>query len=166
MIMKIMKIDTDCTDNGAGIRTTIYVSGCTHYCKGCHNPSSWNPLNGDDYEIDELVKIIEENSLADVTISGGDALTCQYEETLKLVKAVKERTNKNVWLYTGYRFKELLEDKLDILSYIDVIIDGRFDSSKKDLCLLFRGSSNQRIIDVPQSLKESTIVLWRNGEYI
>jgi len=164
--MKIMNIDTDCTDNGAGIRTTIYVSGCTHYCEGCQNPSSWNLLNGQDYEIDKLIEIIEENSLADVTISGGDSLTYQYEDTLNLVKAIKQRTIKNVWLYTGYRFEELLEEKKDILSFVDVIIDGRFDISKKDLNLLFRGSSNQRIIDVQRSIKENTIILWKNGQYI
>jgi anaerobic ribonucleoside-triphosphate reductase activating protein len=163
--MKVMNIDTDCTDNGAGIRTTIYVSGCTHYCTGCQNPSSWNASNGQDYDIEKLIEIIEENSLADVTISGGDSLTCQYEDTLKLVKAIKQRTNKNIWFYTGYRFEEVLEEKKGILSYIDVIIDGRFDLSKKDLNLLFRGSANQRIIDVQRSIKEDNIIIWNDGHY-
>ena len=113
--MKIMNIDTDCTDNGKGIRTVIYVSGCIHYCEECHNPSSWNPNNGHDYDTDELIEMIEENSLADVTISGGDSLTFQYEETLKLVKMIKDRTNKNIWLYTGYIFEEILENKKEIL---------------------------------------------------
>jgi anaerobic ribonucleoside-triphosphate reductase activating protein len=163
--MRIMNIDTDCTDNGKGIRTVIYVSGCTHYCEGCHNSSSWNPNNGHDYDTDELIEMIEENSLADVTISGGDSLTFQYEETLKLVQTIKDRTNKNIWLYTGYIFEELLENKNEILPYIDVMVDGRFDTSKKDLNLLFRGSSNQRIIDVQQSVKKDHLVLWEQGQY-
>ena len=163
--MKIMNIDTDCTDNGKGIRTVIYVSGCTHYCEGCHNSSSWNPNNGHNYSLDDLIEIIEENSLADVTISGGDSLTFQYKETLNLVKAIKEKTNKNVWLYTGYTFEEIRENKQEMFRFIDVMVDGRFEMSKKDLTLLFRGSSNQRIIDVQQSLKQNQIVLWKQGQY-
>jgi anaerobic ribonucleoside-triphosphate reductase activating protein len=150
--MRIMKIDTDSTDNGNGIRTVIYVSGCTHYCKGCHNPSSWNANNGLEYSISELIEIIEENPIADVTISGGDSLTIQYEDTLMLVKEIKAKTNKNVWLYTGYVFEEIPEHKKEILQYLDVMIDGRFELAKKDLRLLFRGSSNQRIIDVQKSM--------------
>ena len=163
--MRIMNIDTDCTDNGKGIRTVIYVSGCTHYCEGCHNLYSWNPNNGHDYDTDELIEMIEENSLADVTISGGDSLTFQYEETLKLVKTIKNRTNKNIWIYTGYIFEEILENKKEILPYIDVMVDGRFETSEKDLNLLFRGSSNQRIIDVQQSVKKDHLVLWEQGQY-
>lgn len=163
--MKIMNIDTDCTDNGKGIRTVIYVSGCTHYCKGCHNPSSWNPDNGHDYNMDELIEIIEDNSLADVTISGGDSLTFQYEETVKLVKAIKDKTNKNIWLYTGYSYENVLLNKKEVLPYIDIMVDGKFDISKKDLNLLFRGSSNQRIIDVKQSIEENRLIIWRNGHY-
>lgn len=163
--MKIMNIDTDCTDNGKGIRTVIYVSGCTHYCKGCHNPSSWNPDNGHDYNMDELIEIIEDNSLADVTISGGDSLTFQYEETVKLVKAIKDKTNKNIWLYTGYSYENVLLNKKEVLPYIDIMVDGKFDISKKDLNLLFRGSSNQRIVDVKQSIEENRLIIWRNGHY-
>lgn len=163
--MKIMNIDTDCTDNGKGIRTVIYVSGCTHYCKGCHNPSSWNPDNGHDYNMDELIEIIEDNSLADVTISGGDSLTFQYEETVKLVKAIKDKTNKNIWLYTGYSYENVLLNKKEVLLYIDIMVDGKFDISKKNLNLLFRGSSNQRIVDVKQSIEENRLIIWRNGHY-
>lgn len=147
-----MKIDTDATDNGNGIRTVIYVSGCTHYCEGCHNPSSWNANNGIEYSISELIEIIEENPIADVTISGGDSLTIQYEDTLMLVKEIKAKTNKNIWLYTGYVFEEIPEHKKEILHYLDVMIDGRFELANKDLRLLFRGSSNQRIIDVQRSM--------------
>lgn len=163
--MRIMKIDTDSTDNGNGIRTVIYVSGCTHYCEGCHNPSSWNANNGREYSISELIDIIEENSISDVTISGGDSLTFQYEDTLMLVKEIKAKTDKNIWLYTGFVYEELPEYKKEILPYLDVIIDGQFELVKKDLRIMFRGSSNQRIIDVQRSIKDGTTILWRDGQY-
>jgi len=160
-----MNIDTDCTDNGNGIRTVIYVSGCSHYCKGCHNPYSWNENHGREYSISELIEIIEENPISDVTISGGDGLTFQYEDTLRLVQEIKTKLNKNIWLYTGYVFEELPEHKKKILPYLDVIVDGRFELSKKDLHLMFRGSSNQRIIDVQRSIKEGIATLWKDGQY-
>ncbi|KIY23490.1 MULTISPECIES: anaerobic ribonucleoside-triphosphate reductase activating protein [Mesobacillus] len=163
--MRIMKIDTDSTDNGNGIRTVIYVSGCIHYCEGCHNPSSWNVNHGMQFRINELIDIIEENTISDVTISGGDSLTFQYEDTLRLVKEIKAQTNKNIWLYTGYIFEELPETKKEILPYLDVIVDGRFEVAKKDLRILFRGSSNQRIIDVQRSLEDGTTILWKDGQY-
>lgn len=159
--MKVLNIDTDCTDNGNGLRTTIYVAGCMHHCEGCQNPSSWNPNSGFDYTIDQLIEIIQENELADVTLSGGDSLTFQYNDTLELVKYIKMKTDKNIWVYTGYEFEYLLENKKEILPYIDVIVDGKFIKSKRDLNLLFRGSSNQRIIDVQQSLKENKTILWK-----
>jgi anaerobic ribonucleoside-triphosphate reductase activating protein len=162
--IKILNIDTDCTDNGIRIRTVIYVSGCSHHCIGCHNPQSWNPNFGVEYSIEEIINIIQENSLADVTISGGDGLTYQYEQTLELVKEIKRKTNKNIWLYTGYTFEELLKNKKDILFYLDVVVDGRFDVTKKDLKLLFRGSHNQRIIDVKRSLDKKDIILWKKED--
>lgn len=150
--MKILNIDTDCTDNGIGLRTTIYVAGCWHFCKGCHNPFSWNKNRGEDLTINEIIDIILENELADVTISGGDPLTFQYEETLKLVKTIKERTNKNIWLYTGFTFDEVYNLRREILEYIDVLVDGKFQIENRDLTLRFRGSSNQKIINVRNEL--------------
>ncbi|WP_425514321.1 anaerobic ribonucleoside-triphosphate reductase activating protein [Lentibacillus saliphilus] len=160
-----MNIDTDCTDNGTGLRTTIYVSGCWHFCKGCHNPTSWNKRHGTEMSIDHIVDIVKENTLSDVTISGGDGLTWQYTETLELVKSIKETTGKNIWLYTGYTFEEVLEEKRDILNYIDVLVDGKFILAERDYTIMFRGSRNQRIIDVATSLQRQSTVLWRNGEY-
>jgi anaerobic ribonucleoside-triphosphate reductase activating protein len=156
--MKILRIDTDCTDNGIGLRTTVYISGCTHLCKGCHNPSSWNTRNGVEMSINEVVDVIEDNAIADVTLSGGDGLTYQYEETLKLLNAIKNRTNKNIWLYTGYTFEEVLTEKSECLNYIDVLVDGRFEIANRDLGLLFRGSSNQRLVDVKESLANDKVV--------
>ncbi len=115
--------------------------------------------------IDHIVDIVKENTLSDVTISGGDGLTWQYTETLELVKSIKETTGKNIWLYTGYTFEEVLEEKRDILNYIDVLVDGKFILAERDYTIMFRGSRNQRIIDVATSLQRQSTVLWRNGEY-
>jgi anaerobic ribonucleoside-triphosphate reductase activating protein len=157
--MRLLNIDTDCTDNGEGLRTTIYVAGCWHFCKGCHNPSSWNHNYGIDYSIDEIINIIQENELADVTISGGDSLTYQYDDTLKLVKTIKNNTDKNIWLYTGYKFDDVVKSKREILDYIDVLVDSKFEIDKRDLNLKFRGSSNQRVINVKESLKLNNLIL-------
>lgn len=152
--MRILGIIQDSIVDGEGLRTVIFVSGCKHHCRGCHNPESWNPNNGTEMSIPEIIRIIESNPLADVTISGGDGLTYQYEDTLKLVKAIKEQTRKNVWLYTGYTIQQVLESKREILDYIDVIVDGRFELENRDISLCFKGSSNQKIVNVKEFLSK------------
>lgn len=154
--MKILNIDTDCTDNGIGLRTTIYVAGCWHFCKGCHNPFSWNKNHGKELTIEEIIDIIIDNELADVTISGGDPLTFQYEDTLELLKSIKRKTNKNIWLYTGFSFEYIYNTMRECLDYIDVLVDGKFELDKRDLTLPFRGSKNQRLIDVKKTLTNAT----------
>lgn len=156
--LRVMNIDTDCTDNGLGLRTTIYLAGCWHYCERCHNAISWSERSGIEMTIDEILEIVEENELADVTLSGGDPLTYQYLATLELAKVIKERTGKNIWVYTGYTLEQLLKDRADILQYIDVLVDGKFEKKNKDLNLVFRGSSNQKIIDIDQFKRTGKIV--------
>lgn len=150
--------------DGESLREVIYVALCTHRCSGCHNEKYWND-KGDEYLIDEVVEKLYKNPLTDITISGGDGLTVQYESTLELCKRLKERGNKNIWIYTGYTFRELFElGKDEILNYIDCLVDGRFEIDKRDTTLKFRGSKNQNIIDVPKSLKHKEVVFWKNGE--
>lgn len=163
--MNILNIDTDCTDNGVGIRTVIYVAGCTHYCKNCHNKLSWNKDAGYEMSLMEILEKIIENPIADVTISGGDPLTYQYEDTLALVRLIKEKTSKNIWVYTGFTIEEIMDEKKELLENIDCLVDGRFLEEQKDLQLQFRGSSNQRIIDVQKTLQSNSVQLWRNGAY-
>lgn len=110
--------------------------------------------------IEEIIDKINDNPIADVTISGGDSLTVQYKDTLKLLQAIKNKTSKNIWLYTGYTFEEVLESKKECLEYIDVLVDGRFEIEKRDLSTLFRGSSNQRLIDVKKTLERKCIITW------
>lgn len=137
--------------DGEGIRFSIYLAGCNHFCKGCHNPESWNPKAGSPLTQEKLDLIIEEinsNILLDgITISGGDPLY-NPEDLYKLTKTLKERTGKNIWCYTGYTFEEISANErlLKSIEYVDVLVDGPFISDLTDPFIEFRGSKNQRII--------------------
>ncbi len=145
-------------NEGVGLREVCYVAECTHGCPGCHNEKYWND-KGDLYEIQEVVEKLTKNSYTDITISGGDGLTVQYENTLELLKRLKDKSKKNIWVYTGYTFEELFkENKDEVLKYIDVLVDGKFEINERDVTLKFRGSKSQRIVNVQESLKENKVV--------
>ncbi|MBQ5645298.1 MAG: anaerobic ribonucleoside-triphosphate reductase activating protein [Bacteroidaceae bacterium] len=159
--ISILEIVEDTTVDGPGFRTSVYSSGCPHHCPGCHNPQSWNIDNGHPVEIEEILKVILDDPFADVTFSGGDPMFQPHGFT-ELAKAIKQQSNKNIWCYTGFLFEELLKHPAQkaLLEQIDVLVDGRFIEALKDEGLRFRGSSNQRIIDVKASLeKEETVVM-------
>ena len=144
--------------DGYGLREVIYIAGCTHYCKNCQNQSYWED-NGEEWLIKDVVNKLISNPNTDITISGGDGLTIQYENTLELLRQIKSKSNKNIWLYTGYTWEQLINSyKKEILQYIDVLVDGKYKDNLRDISLAFRGSSNQRIIDVQKSLKENKII--------
>jgi anaerobic ribonucleoside-triphosphate reductase activating protein len=153
--MKYIKITSPDIENGPGCRVTLWIPGCRHYCPGCHNAWTSNYHIGHDFtydEFDEICRILDKPYISGLTISGGDPLM-QSKETLidlcQLVYDIKQKyPNKTIWLYTGYKYEELEGLQLDVLHYVDVLVDGPFELDKKDTTLAFRGSSNQRIINL------------------
>lgn len=156
----ILDILEDTTVDGPGFRTSVYCAGCPNHCPGCHNPQSWDIANGRPMETAEILDIILADSFADVTFSGGDPMA-QPAGFAELATAIKEKSTKNIWCFTGFLFENLLNNPLqrELLQHIDVLVDGPFVESLKDEQLRFRGSSNQRVINVPASLAAGTVVL-------
>ncbi|MFI3290979.1 MAG: anaerobic ribonucleoside-triphosphate reductase activating protein [Opitutales bacterium] len=155
MTLRVVNIYPETISDGFGIRFSIYLSGCGHRCKGCHNPQSWDPSLGQplDDMLDDIVGQINKNPMLDgITVSGGDPFY-NPSELIRLLKTLKEGTGKNIWCYTGYTYEKLIQDpqRKPALEYIDVLVDGSFMQDKLDPRLFFRGSSNQRIIYLENS---------------
>lgn len=152
--------------DGPGIRFTIFTQGCAHHCFNCHNPETWDFDKGKDVDIDELISKIKRNPLLQgITLSGGDPLY-QVNACLELVKKVKElNADLDIIIYTGFTFEELAinfkknNDLLSLLKLSDILIDGKYEDSLRDLTLKFRGSSNQRVINLKKTFLEEKIVL-------
>ena len=157
--------------NGTGVRVSVFVSGCTHHCKGCFNSEAWDFNYGKEFNNDSINTIIEylnNPCIAGLSILGGEPLERSNQQgLLPLVKKVKEKyPDKNIWCYTGFLFDKDVMDNMyknwdetkELIPYIDVIVDGKFEEDKKNLKIKFRGSTNQRIIDVKKSLKEKCVV--------
>ncbi|MBD5172780.1 MAG: anaerobic ribonucleoside-triphosphate reductase activating protein [Bacteroides sp.] len=157
MKARILNIVRGTTVDGPGFRTAIYFAGCAHNCPGCHNPQSWDFSGGEEVELQELVDIIHEEDF-DVTLSGGDPLY-QPLFTAALIERIQE-LGKRTWIYTGFLWEEIIENPLlrDAVSRAEAVVEGRFLETLKNPDLAFRGSSNQRIIDVKKSLETSTPV--------
>ncbi len=155
-------LQEDSIVDGKGIRTVIWTQGCSHNCPYCHNPNTHDFNGGELVDVEDVIERLEELTGQDgVTFSGGDPMF-QPKACSILAKKCKE-LGLNVWAYTGFTYDDLLKkgnkDILEFLKYIDVLVDGKFDINKKSLDLMFRGSSNQRVIDVPKSLKLKKVVL-------
>lgn len=160
--MRVIKIIDGTTVDGPGFRTSIYFAGCHHQCPGCHNPTSWDVSAGDEMSIDDIIEHIEANDM-DVTFSGGDPIY-QLSDLIKLSRRIK-RNGRNIWCYTGFTFEELsvLPAARSLLELVDVLVDGPFVEKLRDTALLFRGSSNQRLIELRQTLaSDGEVVLWHS----
>lgn len=159
--------------NGTGIRVSLFVSGCTHRCKGCFNSEAWDFQYGSAYTDEtenEILQALAPSYIKGLSLLGGEPFEPQNQPALlKLCQRVKrEFPDKTIWCYTGYDYeKDILAGKLGdpeitdaLIHLIDVLVDGEFVEAKKDLKLRFKGSSNQRIIDVPESLQKDDLILW------
>lgn len=162
--LSILDIVHDTTVDGPGFRTAIYGAGCAHQCEGCHNLQSWSIGNGILYSLDTLLDIIKDDEFANVTFSGGDPFF-QIDGFTELARRIKNETDKNIWCYTGFTYEQVSKsEKLSkILPFIDVLVDGRYVDALKNEDLKFRGSSNQRIIDVKKSVDQGYAVLWNDA---
>ena len=163
--------------NGPGIRVSLFVSGCTHRCRGCFNQVAWNFDYGDPFTeetIDRILDLMSAPHIKGLTLLGGEPFEPQNQVALlPLLQKVKQcYPGKTIWAFSGYLFEDdMLTGRLgdwnitkEILGYLDVLVDGPFIEEQKDLTLRFRGSSNQRIIDVPASMDNGCVVLWRDWQ--
>ncbi len=158
---KIRKMDIS---NGPGIRVSIFMQGCTFNCKNCFNQETHDFKGGEEFTqetIDKVLKLCENEHISGLSILGGEPMhPINIEGTTKLAKAFKEKyPNKNLWIWTGFLFDRDLKDK-EVLNFIDVLVDGQYVDELHDFTLKWRGSSNQRVIDVKKSLKNNKIVLY------
>ncbi len=189
--MNYIKITKNDIANGEGVRVVLWLSGCSHNCKGCHNPQTHNPKSGILFDIEarkELLKALGNEWISGITFSGGDPLNKNnLQDILILIEEIKQTfSDKTIWIYTGYTWEQIMEpnyvkvDKCNpiqgwvsnevdeflrglrqiIVSKCDVLVDGRYEEDKRDITLRWRGSSNQRVIDVQQSIKDNKVVLY------
>ena len=148
--------------NGPGVRVSVFMQGCAFHCKNCFNKETWDFEAGKEFNqntIDEVLNLCKEDYIKGLSILGGEPMHPKnIEGTTKLAKAFKEKyPDKNVWVWSGFKFEEDLKDK-EVLNYIDVLVDGKYEDELHDFTLKWRGSSNQRVIDVKESLKEHKVI--------
>lgn len=158
--MRYHNITKDDMLNGDGLRVVLWVAGCSHCCKSCQNPITWDPAGGlpfDESARQEIFEQLDKPYISGITFSGGDPLhAANRPDVRKLMKEIKEKyPDKSIWLYTGDVWENICDDIM--MQYVDVLVDGEFQIDKKDPKLLWKGSSNQRVIDVPGTLKQTNI---------
>lgn len=161
--------------NGPGVRISLFVSGCRHHCKGCFQPETWDFNYGNEFTQEtekEILDALEPYYIKGLTVLGGEPFEPENQRVLvKFLKDIRSRfPNKTIWCYTGYTLEDLLaqhgkarcEVTDEMCGYIDVLVDGEFVLDKKDISLKFRGSSNQRLIRMPETLKTGMVVMWND----
>ena len=165
--MKLAGINSESVVDGDGIRMTIFGQGCPHHCKGCHNPSTWDFSGGTETSPETILQMVKENPLLDgVTFSGGEPFV--HAKDFAWIAKQVHQLGLSVWSFSGYTLEELQtlaktnEDVASLLAEVDVLVDGRFILEERDLSLRFRGSTNQRVIDMVKTRKQGEIVLLYN----
>ena len=166
--MNYEKIDKCSVSNGLGVRTVLWVSGCDIHCRNCQNPQTWDFNSGIPFTDDTMQEILYDLSkpyIKGLTLSGGHPLDPHnLPEVYKIVKRVKMVfPDKDIWIYTGYVWEDIIKDNTlkEILECTDVLVDGAYVDELRDISLAFRGSSNQRIIDVKKTLNSNEVILWQ-----
>lgn len=176
-------ITHDDMNNGSGLRVVLWLSGCSHHCYNCQNPQTWNPNGGilfDESAKQEIFNELSKDYISGLTLTGGDPLhENNIDEVLSLVNEIRiSYSQKNIWLYTGYSIEDIInfdtnsvsQQNFDrckfirksILTYIDVLVDGEYIDEQRDISLAYRGSKNQRVIDVQKSLAQRKLILYLN----
>lgn len=175
--MRYHNITTSDMMNGEGLRVVLWLSGCTHHCYNCQNPVTWDENDGlifDESAKEELFRELDKDYISGITFSGGDPLhEANLDGVLDLVNEIRlSFQNKTIWIYSGYQWSEIFNDEIyltkectgwkrrKIVNQCTVMVDGRYIDSQRDITLKWRGSSNQRVIDIQQSLQKGEIVLW------
>ncbi len=160
-MLRVLDIVEATTVDGPGFRNAIYFAGCIHHCDGCHNPQSWDMEGGKEMEMSELAELLIDRGL-DVTFTGGDPVM-QGPELITLASRLRE-AGLTIWLYTGYEYQQLMEmpSMRRLLDYVEVVVDGRFVKELRDESLLFRGSSNQRLVDVALTRLTGKVTEWKS----
>ena len=166
--MRYHDITKDDMNNGDGLRITLWVSGCENKCRGCQNPQTWDPMSGiefDENAKNELFSLLGGDYISGLTLTGGDPLyPGNREDVFNLLREYKESfSTKNVWLYTGYLWENIKD--LEIMQLVDIVVDGPFEEELKDVSLCWKGSSNQRVIDVRRSLASGDVIIHCDDHY-
>ncbi len=166
--MRYHDITKDDMNNGDGLRITLWVSGCIHMCSQCQNPQTWDPDGGVYFDEDakkELFDLLSRDYISGLTLTGGDPLyPGNRNDILQLLKEFKTTfPKKDVWLYTGYLWEDIQD--LELMQYVDVVVDGPYDKNLKDVTLCWKGSSNQRVIDVKESLGSGDVHIHCEDHY-
>lgn len=162
--IRVVRVVEGTSVDGPGLRTSIYVAGCAHHCPECHNPQTWDFMAGCDMTVDDLMATIRYNGFP-VTLTGGDPLY-QAEALVPLAEEIKKE-GLGLWCYTGYTYEELIAEAnphvMHLLELVDVLVDGPFIAAERDISLHFRGSANQRLIDIKETRVNGRVTLFRQN---
>lgn len=158
-MLRVLNIIEGTSVDGPGLRTSIYFAGCHHHCPGCHNQQSWDVNGGTPMTVEQIMDVVRENDF-NVTFSGGDPMFQPVDELTELAEAITA-AGYNIWCYTGFLYEDLAlrHDLEPLLKHIDVLVDGPYVDAKRDISLLFRGSSNQRLVDLRRSTPDNPVTL-------
>lgn len=164
-ILKVASIVENTIVDGEGFRTSLYLSGCDIFCKDCHSKELWDINSGHELTVNEVYEKIA-NFFTDITFIGGEPMM-QAESLTVLAKKIKSNTNKTIWIYSGHTFEEIIRisQYFQLIKYCDILVDGKFEKNFFKNNLRFKGSTNQRIIDIKKSIEKNQIVLWEDDDF-